>query len=497
MATHVLRPDNASPLRDNNDATDVTFSGVIELTLDNVALTTEAPAQARVRVRWRGDVAGTNASFTTSLTDKNGNRTQIDTMGGVQDSLATSVGGWSRVAPDGGVWTQAKVDDLRAYLVNTVSGQNVIRIAEVYVDLVSTAPPVASLSGPTGTITTDSEPDVTGSYSDAEGDPQDAAHVKIFSQAQYEAAGFNPDTSTPVADSGVMLTTKGISYNPPTLPNGTHRAYARVRNNAVEGGHWSAWAFSQFTLSVTPANAPTFTASGDDASAGNTLTVTGTGPLFVAGELLRRFEIERSADNGATWTRVVRTFRVSDGSYLFLPGFSFTDPNQSLAVVDYEAPRGVAVTYRARVRSEFSSGSVTASAWTTAATKPLLAPTGWRLKSLLNASTNTTVVPLWNTVTEDEPIDSGEFNPLDSDETVVVQGRRRGRRISAELLFTTEAHWNAYRALRLRRETLLLQDSNGRQWFIRLVAGRNVKERRWGPGSVERRVPFQAVEVVP
>lgn len=215
---------------------------------------------------------------------------------------------------------------------------------------------------------------------------------------------------------------------------------------------------------------------------------------WVRGGLLTpsRFDVQRSDDGGVTWKALTRLYR-SDFGATDLSGIDYSDALQNLIADDYEAPRKIAPVYRVRTKA-LVGGSYLVSQWSTWKTATALTATNWLLKSLTNPTLQATLRIDWGSFVEDEPIDVGSFEPIDSDETVVIQGRNRGSRLAMALRFLTEASWNAYDALRARRETLLLQDPNGRQWYVRLPSKRAAREFKYS-GGITRTLETEMTEV--
>lgn len=109
--------------------------------------------------------------------------------------------------------------------------------------------PTVDVTGPTGSVTI-ARPTVTWNYSDADGDTQVSYRIKVFSQAQYEAGGFDPTSSIPDWDSGKVFNTASSIQVPQDLVNGiTYRAYVQVTDADIGlSNHTSAWNYEEFTV---------------------------------------------------------------------------------------------------------------------------------------------------------------------------------------------------------------------------------------------------------
>lgn len=124
------------------------------------------------------------------------------------------------------------------------------------------APSVDVLS-PEGVVRDDSTPMVEWSYFDPENDPQATYQVKIFTQAQYSATGFDPTTAAAFWDSGEVVDANARTRDVGTsLTNpGTFRAYVRC---SQAGASYTPWAFSDFTMNLVAPAAPTLTVTPND-----------------------------------------------------------------------------------------------------------------------------------------------------------------------------------------------------------------------------------------
>jgi hypothetical protein len=167
-----------------------------------------------------------------------------------QDKTAATITTKSYVpyakAPDGGGWTQAKLNAVMLQpLMDTYT-----RLYDAWLVVTYNEKPTTAVTGPAGTVTTTVRPDVTWSYSDPESDPMERYRVKVFSSAQYTATAFNPETAVAVWDSGEQLSDALSTSIPINLTNGTsYRAYVKT-GDKNSGGRYSNWAYSPFTVNV-------------------------------------------------------------------------------------------------------------------------------------------------------------------------------------------------------------------------------------------------------
>lgn len=120
--------------------------------------------------------------------------------------------------------------------------------------VIATSAPVVDVTAPSGIAYGDSTPLVTWDYTavDAQRDYQ----VRIIA----EQAVIDPNTTTPVWDSGVISSSIGRSarIGTPLTDGGQYRAYVRSTSAVAIA---SSWDYEPFTISITPANGPTVSAA--------------------------------------------------------------------------------------------------------------------------------------------------------------------------------------------------------------------------------------------
>ena len=192
-----------------------------------------------------------------------------------QTTFVAKTGAWWTKPPPkdtGGEWTKKIVDRLNLHLAWYYGdfGTENLRLSEAYVDVDVRDQPVVSGVTVTGEDAS-SRPQVAWTYTpNADSDPQVAAHVKVFSSAQYSAVGFDPELSSATWDSGVRAGFGGVQIQiAMDLVNGvTYRAYVKGAQD-FNGAYWfSDWAFDTFTMALTPPPTPTLTVTPDPAMPG-------------------------------------------------------------------------------------------------------------------------------------------------------------------------------------------------------------------------------------
>lgn len=179
---------------------------------------------------------------------------------------------------DGARWAVDDLPTLRVRL-QAVNRDSDIRVYEVYLDVEYDQPPTVDVVGPSGAQTTsDLNVELAIDDPDTEGQAIAGYHVKVFDEDTYTAVGFDPDTSTAVWDSDVIVGNTDAVAIGRRLDNGTtYRAYALVAGSSAIGvDQWAAaWDYSEFTVELDEAARPTVALSFDSALNAVRVTVTG------------------------------------------------------------------------------------------------------------------------------------------------------------------------------------------------------------------------------
>lgn len=302
--------------------------------------TTALPTGAQVRsvvLRARGNSA--TGSILRWALGVAGSAFGWDTYTFPNSTIVTLTGTARATRPDGNVWTQADIDALQAHYMSppgASGGTKSVGVQELYADVLYNERPVATATAPTGTIANTTRPQVAWTYSDPEGDAQERSRVKVFSAAQYGAGGFDPETSTPVYDSGEVYgagTTHDLDADLDN--NTTFRAYVKTAD-VGSGGRYSAWSFIQFSIAVTPPPAPSLTITNQqtDATGPRTrLQIVRTANAIPTTYMI----IEYSDDAGVTW----KTLRDASKILNSPDGTTFT-------FYDYESPPRKVRQYRSK-----------------------------------------------------------------------------------------------------------------------------------------------------
>jgi hypothetical protein len=376
MTTTVLRPNGTvssgtvtgaanahTALSDDSDSSYVLSS--ITVDMGTVAMSGGVTKTLTARCRWRsvsGTVPGALCAIGAASVIPSGD-------GSLGTDLVTNTG-----VPVAVSMTQAQVDALRASVGAGDSGN--IRAYEVYADLVWVAVPVTTVTAVSPDPYTASNiiPVAWTNTLDADGGGQTRYEVKVFTDAQYGAGGFDPDTSDSYWESGEVVGS-ALTVNTGALVTGdTYRAYVRVAQTVNGASHWSAWAFDTFAVDVDTADVDTVTATGGDAGGRIQVDVT----RDTATEAWELIEVQRSIDSGVTWTPV-----------RFANYVDCTGDANDFQVFDYEVPNGTTALYRARATLLLSGLPVTG-AWVQSTPAESWSSTECWLKSPTDPSLNTT-----------------------------------------------------------------------------------------------------------
>jgi hypothetical protein len=104
-------------------------------------------------------------------------------------------------------------------------------------------------------------PTVTYTWNDADGDVQNRNQVKVFPTAMTSLAGFSPDTSKPIYDSGEQATNAAEHIIGQDMPPGVAlTAYVRAAHQVGDLGlWWTVWSSVNFTIVLAQPATPVLT----------------------------------------------------------------------------------------------------------------------------------------------------------------------------------------------------------------------------------------------
>lgn len=385
--------------------------------------------------------------------------------------------------PAGGEWTQQSFNDF-VFGMGRDDATDPARISSVYVDVEYNTPPVVTVTGPTGSISDTTTPTVTWTYADQESDRQQSSQVRIFSQEQYTASGFDPLASTAFAESNWVIGEDTQWTITRDLPNGNWRAYVQVEQVWLGiGTHRSNMAFVQWAQTVPGPPNPHLNAffELDLNRVRLELTEGGPSPETITYNLY-------SSDNaGISWDLVRDGYQIGVAA------------DRSAQIWDYEAPIKRLRQYRAQAFRQMGVIRVASGFSNTVSVTPE-SEFFW-FKDVLVPVRNR-VVPL---VYDDHKMtrDQGFFRPIVAEgveaRVIPVTGPVYGREGTFQFIFTEldpETWWDDFHNLWKAGTTILYQLTNAEQYYVRL--GKELKVSEWLMREDEvryRRVEVDYVEV--
>ncbi len=214
--------------------------------------------QVRIRVRVKLDAASPASSIRAHVGDGTRADPRDDDFAPPSTSYVQINGQWRTVAPYGGNWRKEDVAGLTVGFRENFSAKTWLSTLDVQVQY--SMPPVATVTAPSGAITT-STPDIEWTSSQEDGFQQSHYRVRVFDQITYERGDFDPAHSPPVAQATATAgTAQSWRVNVPLANGTTYKAY--VSTAVVRAGTtvWSAWdAGSTFSLAIDAPATPTLT----------------------------------------------------------------------------------------------------------------------------------------------------------------------------------------------------------------------------------------------
>jgi hypothetical protein len=398
---------------------------------------------------------------------------------GQNSSPTTFTGPYFSSAPNGEAWTQASVNGLRGKITEYKETTDIGSFYELYIDVDISSQPTVSVSAPTGTITTTSAPDVTWTYSDTDNETQAFYQIKVFSSTQYGAGGFSADTSTSTWDSGEIASSDSSAVVGTLLLPATYRAYVRVAKSINGEPFWSAWAFSQFTISYTAPTIPTMNVSWSSTEGKASFTLTGA--ALPAGYVSQYYDIHRSDNAGVIYAGI------RNGENL-IPNVSYV-----ATAVDYEAPRTITAYYRCRAVAIDSSSNEFASNWGTVQQVLITNDNTWWFKAVEEPPINQGSIRVLKELDVQVPEPNTVFRPLGQNRPIVVAGPIQGQDGGYSIKTVTESEWDDLYPLIEYQGTILVQDPFGNQKYIRITDRGWIAETQ--NGNVYRDITLRYVEV--
>lgn len=289
-------------LADDSDSSYVNAVGLEDIVLQFPDLSLPADAIIRsVGIRFRAARVSSWAPSVEQRLELSGNPL-IWAATTVTWTTATTVTGIATTSPfAGGEWTEPTINAVDLVL-RTPAFAGDVNVFEAYLDVMYVEQPVTDVTGPSGTLTDTNKPTITWSNTlDSDGGVQSYWACRVFSQAQYEAGGFDPAVSSSVEARGSAPSSPTSSVELRTaLPDGTYRAYVQVGQLVGGAYHLSDWDYVEFEIDVDVPDPPSLVVTGLDAEGCIQLEVDEAGGAATTDAI----ELQRSLDGGVTWEPV-------------------------------------------------------------------------------------------------------------------------------------------------------------------------------------------------
>lgn len=376
------------------------------------------------------------------------------------------VGAWRTTDPNGVEWSSAVVNRIRESLADYTpfDAGFAASVAASYFDVDVRTQGAATVTGPTGTVTTTSQPTVTTTYSDPDSQAPTLMSIRVFTQAVYSAGGFDPATAVAAWEyQGSYVASKQVAV--PLVNATTYRAYVIIAKDFNGQAWYSPWAFSTFTISVTPPTAPTIALTFNATTHAYSLAVSTSAPpvgaTAYAATLYRRVgSIDGGGFAGSETYDVIYTtaLPLAAGS----PAFTY---------IDRTAPRNRSVVYRATVTATVTGSAVT-SGNTDTATQFVAPDKRWLLKTVSAADGSGTD---WiDAMVREAPSVSvtesqGVFRPLGRRNAVVVTSAVHGEDGGYVVTVRGAAVWAVALAVLRSTDPVWVSDPFGGNKFVRFT----------------------------
>lgn len=438
----------------------------------------------------------------------NGSSLQSTPLGTLLSYATSATRGYSghtsRV--QGGPWTWADLDDLLLVIDDEPSFSVSLDFQEAYVAVFSVIPatcsPVivgtdpATSSFPKFDITVGN---VVETWQAETAHLNNVVQIRVFSETEAGQPGFDPRASTEFIASGAVSrqineyingttpSTSVVRWQTPTpLPaSGTFRVYAWSRRGDGPDGPAS---YASFEMDVDPSQAPVIVSA--TALANHRIDV----------------EIDLIPSAGHTSPKLAlleRAVVMGDMPILWqwepVPLYRYSDyeptPGQPRAeVVDYTAPRGVPVAYRATMQT-VKEGVRMLTEVSEISTPVTLDSPGWSFIEPVNfqRALNVRVV---GEPHEDTGEDIAVFRPEGRWEPIVVRGARNSPSGEYRIITSTEQEWTVIRQiLNMQRPVYVITGFGDTKW-VSFIPPYGLK-RMGTPTSPRREVTLSYVEMLP
>lgn len=348
-----------------------------------------------------------------------------------------------------------------------ISSAYLARLYEVLVRVLYVAKPVATISGPSGTLTTNNRPTVTWSTQlDQHGGEQTYFRVKVFDATTYGGFGsVNPATDTPFADSGPRAGNAQSWRIDKPLPDDTYRCYVTVGQTVNGQVFWSDWVNMNHVVDVNLPGTPALSLLGEDDWARISIEVSET----AGAAQTDWWEIESSSDGVSGWQDLLTTA----GAGVVVnptPGGSGSE-----VVGDYEPANSEVRFYRARAVRNHGNDVTVTSPWSSPVSSSWDSRWWWlkhRTLAGLNLAVSIASQPGW-----ERPDRSGEFQGLGASTPVIVSDTVAAKRGTIAFDIHTDADRERLDLIYEQRDPVLVQKVPGGHWTDRWVRLKNHSRR--------------------
>lgn len=329
-------------------------------------------------------------------------------------------------------------------------------IQELRVTFVYVAQPTVSVTAPTEEPVTTTRPLIAWLPTlDGDGGDQTAWQVRVFTDAQYGALGFDPEMSTAYASASGTGSTS--SWTPPPLPDDTYRAYVRIGQTVLGTTYWSAFDFEQFALVAVKPAAPDVDVwpLDEDGAIQIDIDDQATSPNT------DYMEVERAPSGAPAGSDLWEPVRVLSGTNGVL------DPGDA-TIFDFEAPIGVPLQYRVRaVNTTDSDPIVLYGDWTVSGSVTWQSERWW-LKHPTRPELNVSVMPQ-SQASITRASRQGTFLPLGRRNAIVVKDVRSSGSGTLQFWLDDEIEQALLDKLLDAESPVLVQGVPGHHWTDRWV----------------------------
>lgn len=461
---------------DNNDATYAYLLGaatdpVAQFSFDDIPALGASAVVTHLRLRYRASAVGSGLGGTLRLDLLFGGQGITTAIGPVAATIGEA--DYTLELFAGQPWTAAQINSFVA-AISATTGE--IRVHRIWIEVHTQTPPTAIWSaGDPVTITSvagPGEPFRNWAYFDADSDPQQQIHIKLF---EGGAAVTDPETEVArlVTDTGAV-TFGGTSVGFNVWPNGPYMAAIK----ASDGKGFGPWNQRAITYDLPVPEAPSLTATPNPTLNRYEVTLDDVAGAYPT----EFFQVQRSENSGQTYL-------------LFYGGTNVAFSGTPVTIYDYRSPRmarpytaasmvavgyneplnynepvgynGIlaasasgplnVVRYRARA-GRIYNGVTVWSAWTIITPDNLVGDGTMWLKHPVDPAKSILLQQLanWETTSEE---DMSILRAAHRQDFVVFAGVASWKRGELELIFSSDAAYEAFENLRAPKTVVVALDA--------------------------------------